>query len=165
MRTLRMGARAFIPRALAGAVLFSLAPSAPVAAATTKEAQQIIRIAKAQVGDPWRYGAAGPSAFDCSGLVRYAFRRAGDGYAIHSTTLRSARSLYLWFKAHGKASRHNPRIGDLVIWGYGTHVGIYIGNGKAISTLRSGVRVHGVFAVTARFTAYLHTGMSTTPAS
>jgi len=157
-----LGARAFIiPFALAGAVLFSLAPSTPAAAsASTTEAQQIIRIAKAQVGDPWRYGAAGPSAFDCSGLVRYAFRRAGDGYAIHSTTLRSARSLYLWFKAQGKASRHNPRIGDLVIWGYGTHVGIYIGNGKAISTLRSGVRVHGVFAVTARFTAYLHTGMA-----
>jgi cell wall-associated NlpC family hydrolase len=161
-----MGARAFIPLALAGAVLFSLAPSTPAAATTTTtEAQQIIRIAKAQLGDPWRYGAAGPGAFDCSGLVRYAFRRAGDGYAIRSTTLRSARSLYLWVRAHGKASRRNPRVGDLVIWGYGTHVGIYIGNGKAISTLRNGVRVHGVFAVTARFTAYLHTGMSTKPAS
>ena len=49
------------------------------------------------------------------------------------------------------------------MWGGGSHIGIYIGNGKAISTLRSGVRVHGVFAVTARFTAYLHTGMSTKP--
>lgn len=160
-----MGARAFIPLALAGAVLFSLAPSTPAAASTGTEAQQIIRIAKAQLGDPWRYGAAGPAAFDCSGLVRYAFRRAGDGAAIHSTTLRSARSLYLWFRSHGKASRHNPRIGDLVIWGYGTHVGIYIGNGKAISTLTSGVRIHYVRAVTARFTAYIHTGMSTRPAS
>lgn len=165
MGTLRMGARAFIPLALAGAVLFSLAPSTPAAATTGTEAQQIIRIAKAQLGDPWRYGAAGPGAFDCSGLVRYAFRRAGDGAAIHSRTLRSARSLYLWFRSHGKASRYNPRIGDLVIWGRGTHVGIYIGNGKAISTLTSGVRVHRVHAVTARFTAYLHTGMSTRPAS
>jgi cell wall-associated NlpC family hydrolase len=162
-----MGARAFIlPVALAGAVLFSLAPSTPVAATTTTtEAQQIISIAKAQLGDPWRYGAVGPNAFDCSGLVRYAFRRAGDAAAIHTGYLASARSLYLWFKAHGRASRTNPKIGDLVIWGYGTHVGIYIGNGKAISTLRNGVRIHGVFAVTARFTAYLHTGMSTRPVS
>jgi cell wall-associated NlpC family hydrolase len=162
-----MGARAFIvPLALAGAVLFSLAPSTPVAATTTTtEAQQIIGIAKAQLGDPWRFGAVGPDSFDCSGLVRYAFRRAGDAAAIHTGYLRSARSLYLWFKAHGRASRTNPRIGDLVIWGYGTHVGIYIGNGKAISTLRNGVRIHGVFAVTARFTAYLHTGMSTKPVS
>ena len=52
-----------------------------------------------------------------------------------------------------------PKPGDLVIWGGGSHVGIYIGHGKAISTLTSGVRVHGVHAVTARFTAYLHTGM------
>ena len=74
--------------------------------------------------------------------------------------------LYAWFKAHGKASRRNPKVGDLVIWGGGTHVGIYIGNGKAISTLsRGGVRVHRVNAVTARFTAYLHTGMSTKPVS
>ena len=70
MRTLHLGARAFIPVALAGAVLFSVAPSTPAAASTATEAQQIIRIARAQLGDPWRYGASGPSSFDCSGLVR-----------------------------------------------------------------------------------------------
>jgi cell wall-associated NlpC family hydrolase len=155
-----MGARAFIPAALAAAILFGLAPSTPVAATTTTEAQQIIRIARAQLGDPWRYGAGGPSAFDCSGLVRYAYRRAGSGAVIHSTALRSARSLYLHFKARGLASRTNPRIGDLVIWGYGTHVGIYIGNGRAISTLMNGVRVHSLYVLRARFTAFLHTGMS-----
>ena len=164
-----MGARAFIPVALAAAVLFGLAPSTPAAASTTTtEAQQIIRIARSQLGDPWRYGAAGPRAFDCSGLVRYAFRRAGDYRILKSGALRSARAMYRYFKAHGSAGRSNPRIGDLVIWGGGTHVGIYIGRGKAISTLRNGVHIHGVFAVRARFTAYLHTGMSmrlaTTPA-
>ncbi len=162
----RIGARMFIPAALAAAVLFSLAPSTPAAATTTTtEAQQIIRIARAQLGDHWRYGAAGPRSFDCSGLVIYAYRKAGDGHVIRAGRLRSARSLYRYFKARGLASRTNPRIGDLVIWGRGTHVGIYVGNGRAISTLRNGVRVHGVFAVSARFTAYLHTGMSTKPAS
>jgi cell wall-associated NlpC family hydrolase len=165
LRTLHMGARAFIPVALAGAILFTLAPATPAAATTTTEAQQIIAIARTKLGDPWRYGASGPSAFDCSGLVIYAFRHAGDGSVIHSRTLRSARSIYLLFKRLGRASRTNPKIGDLVVWGYGTHIGIYIGRGKAISTLRNGVRIHGVFAVTARFTAYLHTGMSTRPAS
>lgn len=164
MLTLRTGARAFIPAVLAGAVLFSLAPSTPAAASgPTTEAQQIVRIARAQVGDPWRYGAAGPRAFDCSGLVIYAYRAAGDSRAIRSGTLRSARSIYLWFKARGLASRSNPKLGDLVVWGGGTHIGIYVGNGRAVSTLRNGVRVHGVFAVTARFTAYLHTGMSARP--
>jgi len=125
----------------------------------TTEAQQIVRIAKRQIGDPWRYGARGPGAFDCSGLVIYAFRKAGDFAAVARGKLASARALYRWYRARGLANRRSPRVGDLVIWGNGTHVGIYVGRGKAISTLLSGVRVHRVHAVTARFTAYLHTGM------
>jgi cell wall-associated NlpC family hydrolase len=157
-----LGARAFIPALLAGVVLIGLAPATPAAAATpTTEAQQIIQIAKTKVGDPWRYGATGPSAFDCSGLVIYAFKAAGDGAAIGNGNYRSARSLYDWFRSRGLASRTNPKPGDLVVWGSGSHIGIYIGGGLAISTLSSGVRIHGVFAVTASFTAYLHTGMST----
>lgn len=162
MHSPSLGARAFIPALLAGAVLIGLAPVTPVEAATpTTEAQQIIQIAKAQVGDPWRYGATGPSAFDCSGLVIYAFKAAGDGAAIGNGNYRSARALYDWFRARGLASRTNPKPGDLVVWGSGSHIGIYIGSGLAVSTLTNGVRVHGVTAVTASFTAYLHTGMST----
>lgn len=156
-----MGARAFIPTALVWAALISVTPPAPVAAATPNrtEAQQIIAIAKRQLGDHWRAGAMGPGSFDCSGLVIYAYRKAGDGRVLRYGHLRSARSLYAYFRAHGKASRSNPKLGDLVIWGGGVHIGIYIGNGKAISTLNSGVRIHRVHAVTARFTTYLHTGM------
>ncbi len=170
-----MGARAFIPATLAGAILFSIAPASPVAATepvvTTpaaavtvpkppiSEARQIIRIARAQLGDPWRHGARGPRAFDCSGLVIYAFRKAGDARAVRYGRARSAQALYRWYRARHLASRTHPKPGDLVIWGRGTHVGIYIGHGKAISTLTRGVRVHRVHAVRARFTAYLHTGM------
>lgn len=160
MRTLHMGARAFIPVALAGAVMLGLAPSTPAAAAEPKtEAQQIISIARQQTGDPWRYAATGPRAFDCSGLVIYSYRKAGDARTIGMGKIRSARALYRYFQARGLASRSNPRPGDLVVWGGGSHIGIYIGGGKAVSTLTSGVRVHRVHAVTARFTAYLHTGM------
>jgi hypothetical protein len=161
-----LGARAFIPALLAGIILIGLAPATPAAAATpTTEAGQIIQIARSKIGDPWHYGASGPSAFDCSGLVIYAFKAAGDGAAIGNGNYRSALSLYNWFKSRGLASRTDPKPGDLVIWGGGSHVGIYIGSGMAISTLSSGVAVHGVFAVTATFTAYLHTGMSTRPIS
>ena len=160
MHSPSLGARAFIPALLAGTVLLGLAPATPAAAATpTTEAQQIIQIAKTKLGDPWRYGATGPSAFDCSGLVIYAFKAAGDGAAIGNGNYRSALAIYDWFKSRGRASRSNPHPGDLVIWGGGSHIGIYIGNGMAISTLTSGVTIHGVFAVTASFTAYLHTGM------
>ena len=121
----------------------------------------MIQVAQRQLGDPWRYGASGPSAFDCSGLVIFAFRTAGDSTAVANGRYRSARALYRWYQSRGLASRSNPKPGDLVVWGGGTHVGIYIGSGKAISTLTNGVRIHGVHAVRAAFTAYLHTGMST----
>lgn len=151
------GARAFIPLVLAGIVLLGLASTPVAAAGPTTEAQQIIHVAKQQLGDPWVYGATGPRAFDCSGLVVYAFRAAGDAAATHR--LRTAAAMLRWYQAHGLASRTNPKPGDLVVWGGGSHIGIYIGGGKAISTLTNGVHIHGVFAVTARFTAFLHTGM------
>jgi hypothetical protein len=163
LRTPSMGARAFIPAALVGAVLLSLAPGAAGTAEAAKprtEADQIIAIAKQQRGDPWRYGANGPKAFDCSGLVIYAYKKAGDGKVVkNGKGVRSARAMYRYYKSKGMTSRSNPKPGDIVIWGGGSHVGLYIGNGKAISTLTSGVRIHGVHAVRARFTAYVHTGM------
>ncbi len=160
-----MGARALVSTALVWAVLVSAVPPATVAAASPPrtEAQQIIAIAKRQLGDHWRSGAIGPGSFDCSGLVLYSYRKAGDGRVLRSGRLRSARAIYAYFRAHGKASRSNPKPGDLVIWGGGTHIGIYIGHGSAISTLTSGVRIHRVHAVTARFTTYLHTGMWKAP--
>lgn len=164
-RARALGISALLPMALVAALALTLAPTnaPPVAATEDTEADQIIRIAKRQIGDPWRYGATGPDAFDCSGLVIYSYTKAGDGAVIGSGKYRSARALYDYFRAKGKASRSDPRKGDLVVWGGGSHIGIYIGDGKAISTLTSGVKVHGVHAVTASFTAYLHTGMHKVP--
>ncbi|MBA2702202.1 MAG: C40 family peptidase [Chloroflexi bacterium] len=160
MRTLTMGARAFIPVALAGAAILISAPSSPAAAAEPRtEAEQIVSIAKQQVGDPYRYGAEGPGSFDCSGLVIYSYTKAGDAKTIGSGRYRSARSMYTYFKSRGLSSTTNPKLGDLVVWGSGSHMGIYVGDGKAVSALVRGVQVHRVHAVTAPFTAYLHTGM------
>jgi cell wall-associated NlpC family hydrolase len=161
----RLGARALIPAALAAALLVGATPAAPVEtaqAATARrgtEAWDVIQLAKRQLGDPWRYGRTGPNAFDCSGLVIYTFKHTGNSSVIGKGKYRSARALYAYFKRRHLASKSGGRPGDLVIWGGGTHVGIYLGNGKAISTLTRGVRIHGVRAVRARFTAYLHTGL------
>jgi cell wall-associated NlpC family hydrolase len=164
VRVLKLGARAFIPAVMATSILIGSAPAAPASAYTPlvpgSEAAQIIRIAKAQVGDPYRYGAMGPSAFDCSGLVLYSFKAAGDYRAVGYGHYRSARSLYYWFRSRGLASRTGAAPGDLVVWGGGSHIGIYIGNGYAVSALTRGVRVHRVSALTTPFTAYLHTGMN-----
>ena len=157
------GARALITAALAATVLIPSAPAAPAVAVELSEANQVIQIAKAQRGDPWRYGATGPSAFDCSGLVLYAYKTAGDLALIGNGNYRSASSLYKYFRDRGRASRTSATPGDLVIWGSGTHVGIYVGGGMAVSTLSSGVRLHAVNAVTAPFTAYLRTGIYQLP--
>ena len=50
-------------------------PAAVVAASGA--AQKAVDTALAQVGDPYVWGAAGPDAFDCSGLMQYAYSAAG----------------------------------------------------------------------------------------
>jgi len=157
------GARALVSAALAATLLISAAPSTPAAAADLSEANQVIAIAKAQLGDPWRYGATGPYAFDCSGLVIYSYKMAGDLSLIGNGNYRSASALYKYFRDRGRTSRTTATPGDLVVWGNGSHVGIYLGGGMAISTLTSGVRIHAVNAVTASFTAYLRTGLYQLP--
>lgn len=159
MRFTTPGARAFASAAIVATLLISSVPPTPAAAVTLTEAQQVISIAKAQRGDPWRYGATGPSSFDCSGLVIYAYKMAGDLRLIGNGNYRSASALYKYFRDRGRTSRTRATPGDLVVWGYGRHIGIYLGAGMAISTLTSGVRIHSVHAVTAPFTAYLRTGI------
>ena len=136
--------------------------AAAAPAASTSAAQRVVAIAESELGKPWRYAATGPNAFDCSGLVLYAFRQAGVANRIGGG--HSALGMWRWFAARGLASRSNPQIGDLVIYSGGGHVGIYIGNGRVISTLVSGVRITGVYALVGRFTAFLHTGLSGTAA-
>jgi cell wall-associated NlpC family hydrolase len=163
LRLLIPGARALVLAALTACLLIPSAPSTPAAATYSSEAGQVIRIARAQVGDRWRYGATGPATFDCSGLVMYAYRMAGDLSMIGNGRYRSAGALYRYFLMRGRTSRTTGTPGDLVVWGNGSHIGIYLGNGIAVSTLTRGVRVHGVRAVTARFTAFLRTGIYQLP--
>ena len=142
----------------------SVAPTpAPPAASTTPAAPKvsvralIVRVALAQRGKRYVLGASGPRAFDCSGLVRYAYQKAGVLGRIGGG--HSARGMYLWARRHGLTSRSNPQVGDLVIYGGGTHVAIYIGRGLVVSALnpRQGIRVTGLHALRGRVTAFIHT--------
>lgn len=146
----------------ATAFLFSQAP-APAAAAEavpSAAATAVVRAAMSHLGARYVFGAIGPTTFDCSGLVYRSFVQVGLGARIGY--LRSATALYHYFSVRHLASRTAPQVGDLVIWGGGAHVGIYIGHGKAISALTTGVHVHLVSAVLSGFTTYLHTHLSTT---
>ena len=92
------------------------------------------------VGAAYRYGAAGPSAFDCSGLTSYVYGRQG---------VQLPRTAAQQYNAGTHISSNNLQPGDLVFFAGTTgergitHVGIYIGGGKMVhaSTPRTGVQV------------------------
>ncbi len=83
-----------------------------------------VQYALAQVGDAYVYGAAGPSAFDCSGLTMMAWAQAGVGLP-HSSSAQYGSG------PHIAMSDLQP--GDLVFY-YSpiSHVGMYIGNGMIV---------------------------------
>lgn len=160
-------------RAVAGRVALAFAAlalvaqlGAPgVAAGSKTEYDLIYATAHSKLGDQWVFRGRGPDVFDCSGLVWYAFHE--NGLADRIGRYRSVAGYYKWFKNRGRVSRTNPRLGDLVVWGRNQHIGIYIGNGYAISTLvtKSGVSIHPVKGYLGiRFKGYLHTQI-TRPAS
>jgi cell wall-associated NlpC family hydrolase len=83
-----------------------------------------VRFAYGQLGKPYRWGAAGPNSFDCSGLTMASWKAAGVGLP-HSAALQWAQVTHV--------PRDQLRPGDLVFY-YGNihHVAIYIGEGKVI---------------------------------
>ena len=120
---------------------------------------EVVRIALAQRGKPYVFGTAGPSVFDCSGLILYVYRLAGASNAIGGG--HNAVTMYQWARAHGLTSSTNPLPGDLVVFGNGAHIGIYLGGGCVISALNAGVGVviTGVYETRPRFTTFIHTGI------
>ena len=92
---------------------------------TARKVASALAIARNQKGDPYRYGAAGPGAFDCSGLTYYSFRRAGFGN-IPRTSSAQARFA-------DRISRAKMKRGDLMFFydGGGVyHVGVFAGAAK-----------------------------------
>ena len=155
------GARRLVLVVVVFAFIATLVPAAAPAPvqASGSQADAVIGFAKNQLGKAYSWGAIGLRRYDCSGLVYRTFYEKGLLNKIGGSR-RTAKGYYRWFKDHGLASRYNPRRGDLVVWGYGSHIGIYVGDGMAISALTNGVRKHGIHALTANFTAYLHVNIS-----
>jgi peptidoglycan DL-endopeptidase CwlO len=120
------------------------APSSEAAGAglTTAQLTAALRAAESRQGLPYVWGAAGPAAFDCSGLVQWSFAQAG--VAMPRVAADQART--------GPAvpvSQLEP--GDLLFYhtdptapGYISHVAIYLGNGWMIQAPQPGLRVQVV---------------------
>ena len=94
--------------------------------------------ALAQVGKAYVFGAAGPSAFDCSGLTMAAWSQAGVSLP-HSSSAQ--------YNSGQHISESELQPGDLVFY-YSpiSHVGMYIGGGKIVNALNpgAGVQVSGL---------------------
>ncbi len=117
---LSAGDQVQVQNALAGPQLETARPApAPTAAAGVA-----VRTALAQRGDRYVPGAAGPDAFDCSGLTMYAYAAAGIALP-HSSRAQSTMGVAV--------SRSDLQPGDLVFFYRPvSHVGIYIGNGQMV---------------------------------
>jgi len=106
-----------------------------------------LRIAKAQKGKPYRRGADGPRAFDCSGLVKYVMKRQ------HKSVPRTAQGQY---RVVRKVAKSKVRKGDLVFFRSGGrvyHVGIYAGHHRIWHSPRPGKRVKLAVIWTSGWTA------------
>ncbi|GHK00535.1 NlpC/P60 family protein [Streptomyces sp. NPDC003753] len=109
-----------VGRDLLGAV------SAATATAEAPDARAAAAVAYAygKLGSPYVWGATGPNAFDCSGLVQAAYRSAG---------ISLPRTTYSQIGAGRRVARSELLPGDLVFFYSGiSHVGIYVGHGQMI---------------------------------
>ena len=110
---------------------------------TTEKREAVAGLAKKQVGKRYVYGATGPSAFDCSGLAQYVYKKAAK------KTL--PRTTYGQVTKGKKVSLSHLKKGDLLFWGSASapyHVGIYVGDGQYVhaATPSQGVRKQSISA-------------------
>jgi cell wall-associated NlpC family hydrolase len=109
--------------------------SAVYTGTTSTQAGQAVAFAYAQLGKPYQWGATGPGAYDCSGLVQAAW--AAAGVSIPRTTYDQWASL-----PHVPTSSMAP--GDLILLSGQSHVAMYVGNGYIIDAPNSGSFVERV---------------------
>jgi cell wall-associated NlpC family hydrolase len=123
------------PLAAASPSAAAASPALTPAALLRLRGAHVVAVAGAQRGKPYRHGAQGPRAFDCSGLTSYAYR------SVHVTLPRTANAQY---HAARRLTRAAARPGDLVFWVQGNHayhVAVYAGAGRVWHAPKPGDRV------------------------
>jgi peptidoglycan DL-endopeptidase CwlO len=107
-------------------------PDIPIPTANTVGGQAL-QAALSKRGDPYVWGAAGPSAFDCSGLVVWAYAQEGIALPHYTGDL---------WNSGVHIPRNDLEPGDLVFFFPDiSHVGIYIGNGLMVDAPDFGLTV------------------------
>jgi cell wall-associated NlpC family hydrolase len=106
------------------------------ARAASSSGAKVLAEAKRHTGALYKFAAAGPTRFDCSGFTMYVYRKAA-----HKSLPHKANSQQRYGKAVSKSKK---QIGDLIVFrsgSYGYHVGIYAGGGYMYDSPHTGARV------------------------
>jgi hypothetical protein len=105
----------------------------------TSKADVAIAYARAQLGKPYRFGATGPDAFDCSGLTMMAYKAAGIDMP-HASAAQGMKA--------AKVTYQLASPGDLVFFGDPAHhVALYLGGAMMIAAPHTGdvVKIQPVY--------------------
>ncbi|GEE03370.1 hypothetical protein nbrc107696_38160 [Gordonia spumicola] len=108
-------------------------------------AKKALAAAESKIGSPYVYGAAGPNAFDCSGLTSWAYKQAGKIIPRDSYGQMGGGTPV--------ASLAQAKPGDILIFNGGGHAGIYAGNGVMVHSSTEGVPVQRAKVNTMSLTA------------
>jgi cell wall-associated NlpC family hydrolase len=97
---------------------------------------RVLAEARSHTGALYKFAAEGPKRFDCSGFTKYVYKKAAGKNLPHKANLQ---------QRYGKGvSKGSKRVGDLIVFrsgSYGSHVGIYAGNGYMYDSPHTGARV------------------------
>jgi cell wall-associated NlpC family hydrolase len=134
-RVREVDAQAMTQRSLKLAEALNVASAEAARAEIAGMREQILTVARKQLGDPYRAGGAGPHSFDCGGFTQFVFKRA-LGVDI-------ARTSWGQYEQVERIKTKDALPGDLVFFfeGGAHHVGIYVGNGQMIDAPRPGKRI------------------------
>ncbi|GAA2251671.1 hypothetical protein GCM10010402_03500 [Actinomadura luteofluorescens] len=122
-------------------------PTANGQVMTAGQVRTVIKAAYTRLGWPYVWGGESEAegGYDCSGLMQYAFARAG----IRLPRVAADQARAGWVVPYSKAEP-----GDMLIWandptapGYISHIALYLGQGKMLAAPRTGtvVQVQNVY--------------------
>jgi cell wall-associated NlpC family hydrolase len=135
-QALSVGSSAHFRAVFRGDTVYGSSTSPEVAvSATSTLADRALAEARRHQGQPYQWGAAGPTRFDCSGFTRYVFSRLGRSLPHNSGAQKDATR---------RVANSEKQPGDLIFTYSGgrvTHVGLYAGGTSMWSPVKTGDHV------------------------